>query len=323
MRRTLTTAMAMLLGMTTYMAAEQKAQSPDRPIRTTATRALVYFVAFAPDNTTVVAWDAAGFGRWNPETGKTVERQPVIGKACIDHRAPLIPRSEDGRTVAANCAGKLVFFDLVSGTPRGEYKFAAGQTPAIYTQSPDGAAIAIVPAGILSTIHVIDTKTGGRRATIQNEQEVQQLTFSPSGGVLAAGAVDGVRLWQTTDGKLLHSVAGGTFHTFSADGKWLALERGRDVAVVDVATGAVSKSFPSSILSQLRFSADGTLLAGWNNQQLTVWNVASGAAVLNLRSNQLVTMAFAPDGNHLAAVAMDLVGGGAQTTLGVWRIAKP
>ena len=58
------------------------AQPADRPVRTTSTRALVHLVAFAPDNATVVAWDSTGFAKWNPETGKTVDRQPVIGKAC-------------------------------------------------------------------------------------------------------------------------------------------------------------------------------------------------------------------------------------------------
>jgi WD40 repeat protein len=321
MRVQMTTATAMVMAVLTVAADQTKPQPPDRPIRTTGTRGLVHFVAFAPDNTTVLAWDSAGFARWNPETGKTVDRQPVIAKACAEHRAPLIPRTEDGRTAAANCAGKLAFFEIATGATRGEYKFDPKLTPTVYTQSPDGALLATVPAGALSTIHIIDIKTGERRAQIQNEQEVQQLSFSPSGGVLAAGAVDGVRLWQIADSKLSHLVPGGGSHTFSADGKWLALERGRDVAVVDVGSGAVKQTFPAAV-SQVRFSTDGTMLAGWNNQQLIVWNLASGKAVLSLKSSQLVTMAFSPDGNYLTAVAMDLMGGGAQTTLGVWRIPK-
>ena len=51
------------------------------PVRTTSTR-VAHLVAFAPDNVTVVAWDSAGFAKWNPETGKTVDRQPVIAKAA-------------------------------------------------------------------------------------------------------------------------------------------------------------------------------------------------------------------------------------------------
>src|SRR5688572_13719346 len=105
-----------------FLSAEQQAKPTppaDRPVRATSTRALVHAVAVAPDNATVVAWDSGGFAKWNPETGKTVDRQPVIGKACAGRGVPVLPRSEDGRTIAVNCAGKLSFFDMATGEARG------------------------------------------------------------------------------------------------------------------------------------------------------------------------------------------------------------
>jgi hypothetical protein len=51
-----------------------------------------------------------------------------------------------------------------------------------------------------------------------------------------------------------------------------------------------------------------------------VWETATGKVRLTLKASQLVTVALAPDGKHLVAVSMDLAGGGAQTTVGVWRI---
>ena len=320
--RVTTMAMATVFAAATpFLSAEQAkpAQPPDRPVRTTSTRALVHLVAFAPDNVTVVAWDSAGFAKWNPETGKTVDRQPVIGKACGGRGVPVLPRSEDGRTVAVNCGGKLSFFDIATGEPRGEFKFDPKQTPTVYTVSPDGAAIATVAAGTTATVQISDVKTGERRAVIQNEQEVQQLSFAPIGRLLATGAVDGVRIWQMPDGQLLRTVTGGTFHALSRDGQTLALERGRDVAVIEVSSGAVKQTLPATV-SQLRFSEDGTLLAGWNNQVLTVWETTTGKVRLTLKSSQLVTVALAPDSKHVVAVSMDLAGGGAQTTVGVWRI---
>lgn len=315
------TAVAILI-MAAWLAAEQGSpvQQPDRPLRTTATRSLVHLAAFAPEAATVVAWDSDGFARWNPETGKVVDRQPVIAKACSGgRRAPLLPRSEDGRTLTVNCEGKLYFFDMRTGDSRGELKFDPKQTPVIYTQSPDGASIATVVAGAIATIHITDAKSGERRALIQNEHEVQQMSFASSGRLLAAGAVDGVRLWQLPEGQLLRTVAGGTFHALTSNGQTLALERGRDIAIIDVASGAVKQVAPATV-SQLRFSEDGRILAGWNNQQLTVWDVATAKVLLTLSASQLVTVALAGDGKHLAAVAMDLAGGGAQTTVGVWRI---
>jgi WD40 repeat protein len=297
------------------------AQEPaDRPVRTASTRALVHLAAFAPDGATVLAWDSSGFARWNPETGKTVEQQPVIAKACGPKRGPVLPRSEDGRTLAVNCAGRLFFFDLATADARGEHRFDPARTPVVYTQSPDSAWTATVAAGATSTIELFDAKAGARRAVIENEHEVQQLSFSLSGQLLAAGAVDGVRVWQVPDGTLLRMIPGGTFHDIAPDGSTLAIERGRDVAIVELASGEVMRTVPAATLSQLRFSADGRVLAGWNNQQLTVWDVTTGKARLTLKASQLITVALARDARHLAAVAMDLAGGGAQTTLGVWRV---
>ena len=298
------------------------AQSADRPVRTTTTRAMVQHVSFSPDSATVVAWEWSGYARWNPETNKTVDRQPVIAKACAGTKGtPVLPRSEDGRTIGAHCGGKVVFFDVATGNPLGELKGDPKQTPTIYTLSADGALIAVVTAGATSTIQVIDAKSGERRAQIQNEQEVQQLSFAPSAQVLATGAVDGVRIWSLPAGQLLRTIPGGTFHALSADGTTLALERGRDVAVVDLASGEVKHTLNANV-SQVRFSGDGTRLAGWNNQTLTVWHVATGKVLLTLKSSQLVTAALDRDGKQLLAVALDLAGGGAQTTIGVWRVGR-
>ena len=320
---TAVTAIAVLIAAAPYLAAQAtKPQPPDRPIRTTSTRALVQLASFNVDNLSVNGWDADGYARWDPQSNKVLEREPVIAKACGGKRAPLLPRSEDGRTVAVNCAGKLAFFDMTSGTPRGELKFDPKETPTLYTQSPDGASIAAVTAGATATIRVVETKTGEHRALIQNEQEVQQMSFSSSGQLLVTGAVDGVRVWQLPAAQLLRTIPGGTFHALTADGLTLAMERGRDVAIIDLPTGRVKQTLPGNV-SQLRFSQDGTALAGWNNQQLTVWDVATGEVKLTLKASQIVTVALAADAKHLAAVAMELAGGGAQTTVGVWRLPQP
>lgn len=310
-------AAAVLTTVVCFIGVQTKPQPPDRPLRTVSTRALVHYAAFAPDNV-VVVWDSGGFGRWNFETGKTVARQPVIAKACAAKPAPLLPRSDDGRTLGVNCAGKLFFFDMATTELRAEWRFDPKQTPALYTLSQDGALIASVPSGATSTIQVVDAKSGEQRATIQNGQEVLQLSVASGGQLLVAGAIDGVRLWKIPDGKLLHTIPGGTFHALSPDNQMLALERGRDVVIVDVASGAVKQTLPGAV-SQLRFSNNGAALVAWNNQQLTVWDLASGKGTLTLKASQLQTVALSSDAQYLVAVAMELAGA-PQTTVGVWKI---
>ena len=317
------TAIAVLLATTTtlFINAQTKPAPPaDRPLRTTATRMLVHHAAFAPDNT-VVVWDSAGFGKWNFETGKTVDRQPVFAKACATMRTPLLPRSEDGRTIGVSCAGKLFFFDMSTTAARAEWRYDPKLTPTIYTQSPGGPLIAGVEAGSTSVIHLIDAKSGARQGTIQNTQEVEQLSAAASGRFLVAGAVDSVRVWQVPEAQLLHTIPDGTFHALSADDKMLAIARGRDVAIVDVASGKIAQTL-SGPVSQLRFSGNGAVLAGWNNQQLTVWDVPGGKTLLTLKSSQLQTVALSADGQYLLAIALELAGA-PQTTLGVWKVPPP
>lgn len=318
--RVSTAALAAILATTANLVAQPAKPVPaDRPIRTTSTRAPLQQAAFNADNTTLNGWDAYGFARWDPESNKTLDRQPVIAKACEKNKGPVLPRSEDGRTIAANCAGKLVFFDMATGEARGEFTYDPKQIPTIYTQSPNGALMAAVGAGNTSAIQIVDAKSGQRGALIQNEQEVQQMSFSTAGDLLVTGAVDGVRIWRLPEGQLVRKIPGGTFHAITVDAQTLAMERGRDVALIDVASGAVKQTLPGMV-TQLRFSQDGSVLAGWNNQQLNVWDVATGKPRLSVKASQLVTVALSNDAKLFAAVAMEYGGGGAQTSVGVWRI---
>lgn len=293
-------------------------QTPaDRPIRSWMTRAIVHFTAFGADGR-LTGWSSEGFMRWDVQSGREIERQPVTLKAC-GRRSVVLPRSEDGRTITANCGSKLLFFDIVTGELRGERPIDPKHAPAVYAPSADGSLFANVAAGALTDVRLSALTAADVKSTVRNEQEVQQVSFAPSGGLLATGAVDGVRLWRLPEATLLHKIPDGTFHAFSPDGSLIAVERGRDVGVFDTAT-ATEKLKLAAPVSQLRFSPDGKLLAGWNNQQLTVWDVTSGKPVVNLRGDQLVSVAISRDSALLAVVGMQLAGESATTTIATFRL---
>jgi WD40 repeat protein len=314
----MTLVQSLSLAVVTTLALQQP--PVDRPMRTWMTRAIVHFTAFGDDGR-LTGWSSDGFMRWDPQSGKEVERQPVIFKAC-GRRSAVLPRTEDGRTITANCGSKLVFFDIVTGEKRGERAIDPKHAPAVYAPSADASLFANVAAGALTDVRLSDLAVADVKSTIKNEQEVQQVSFAPSGRLLATGAVDGVRLWQLPEATLLHKIPDGTFHAFSPDGSLIAVERGRDVGVFETATG-VEKLTLAAPVSQLRFSRDGTLLAGWNNQQLTVWDVTTGKPVVTLRGDQLVSAALSADNSLLAVVGMQLAGDAAATTVATWRLRAP
>ncbi len=105
--------------------------------------------------------------------------------------------------------------------------------------------------------------------------------FSPDGGVLAVGSVDGtVRLWRVGDGSLLAPLK-------------------------------VEKGIPHSVT----FGPDGQVVAtGWRDGGIRLWRVSDGALLKEWKGHQdaVDSLSFSRDGNILAS------GGGRK--IGLWRI---
>ena len=110
---------------------------------------------------------------------------------------------------------------------------------------------------------------------------------------------------------------------FSPDNRLIALGTDKEIALWDLATGALLRSLPNSFrLDYLKFSNDGELLAGFQRQgdgHIQIWQVNSGEmrATLTYRLYPMImfpdAMAFSPDTTHLAIT----YGGSAE----LWRVS--
>ena len=292
-------------------------EAQERPVRRINIPALITAVAFSPDGKSVIAWDPAGWSSWDAESGRRTGREPVLARAC--KRVATLPRSEDGRTIGANCDGRLVMFDLATTASLGEWTLGPSETPVVFTASPDGALAGIVIAGLTGTLQVVDRSGGAPIARLTTPEEVELASFASGAKLIATGGITGVRLWSLPDAKETARIDGGSSHAFSPDGQVIAVARSRGAVLADVATGAIRREIqgPST---QLRFSGDGRRVAGLNNQQVVVWDVESGGPRLVVKADEFLAMALSADGLRLLTLSRELRGQSTGSTIAIWRV---
>ncbi len=240
-----------------------------------------------------VAGQGGGVGVWDVESGERVG-------ALL--RAPRGPRTVNPRTVDALSFGQgdLLAAAEVGGAVRiwdvGRRELLRPPLrlpPSVHglAFSPDGSQLAI-PFGAFSDegpngVEILDVASGERVARLSTDgEEVGSVAFSPDGGLLAGGEVDGGALLWATDG-------------WRRVGRPLAL---RNASTLEVA-----------------FSPDGhTLATSHSVGSAVLWDVASQEPIGPplpgpWGSDTYVTARFTPDGARLFVVsesrARDPLGG--------------
>ena len=152
-------------------------------------------------------------------------------------------------------------------------------------------------------LHTLKVSTGGQEAGYSHD-----VAFSPDGTVLAFGLPDGsVRLWQMSDGALLHTLEGQSGKVcslaFSPNGRVLAagtwdgpinLWRATDGTLLRTMEGHTG-----GVVSMV-FSPDGTTLASTSLDGPTkLWDTTNATLIHELET-PAASIAFSPDGSMLA-----------------------
>jgi WD40 repeat protein len=144
-----------------------------------------------------------------------------------------------------------------------------GPLPAIRNAvlSPGGRQLAVCVERE-NTVHLYDCDTGRGRELAGHLDFVSGLAFSPEGGLLATGSMDGsIRLWNTADGQTVAILAGHMQETtdvaFSPDGQTLAsVGQGESLKFWHVPTWReVASETVTNAGNWLHFSPDGRRLA--------------------------------------------------------------
>jgi len=176
--------------------------------------------------------------------------------------------------------------------------------------APDGRLLAVVSS---QGIHLYDTLTLAAVRFI--ETDAIGAVFSPDGLILAsAGGYrddNAVRLWQVSDGTLMHALKGHTVPVFSVafspDGSTLASgSQDETVRLWRVSDGKLLRTLEGHVglVNMVAFSSDGSTLASASGDQtVRLWRVSDGSILRTLggHTGAVLSAAFSPDGSMLAS----------------------
>lgn len=150
-----------------------------------------------------------------------------------------------------------------------------------------------------------------RQLLVGHTDTILNISFSPSGDLLAGGCWDGtLHLWDVVTGKHVQTLGGEMGYVigvcFSPDGSTLASSDRTKIRLWDVGSEKRPRTFARTtyFFTCLSFSPDGKMLAaGSSNKAVYLWDVASGELLhtLETHSDAVRDIAFSPDGKTLVS----------------------
>lgn len=214
--------------------------------------------------------------------------------------------SADGKQLASLHPDAIRVWELSSGDLLqvfSDYENTYGLPNQGIAFAPNGSDLAVV--GPRHTVMLWSLKTGQQRLSFPecHSSYITSVASSPTSQLIATGALDGtVRLWNSTDGTLVH--------------RWHFARPNSD---------------PRGIHA-VAFSPDGEHVAAggydWNDQGTTgvveVWSVNERTCIWSQRvPGRVTTLTYSEDGASLAAGAgLGEYAGGRDATICVWSVAS-
>ena len=248
------------------------------------------------------------------------------------HSFSSVAITPNGRTIVASSMtdGRITFWDASTGEV---IRTLSAKEVWGFALSPDGTRIAWHASDRQQRIvHVIDAVSGETLLELTgHEMDVESVTYSPDGRLIAAGSYHGVTLiWDGETGRVIHQIRPPGPRTrklnrvralaFGPNSQRLAIGDWKgDIRILDCATGDLihTLSGHGGRVLGVSFSPDGSKLASASSDRTArIWNPLEGKELLILYGHNGVVegVAFNPLGDQIVTTSRD-------QTLRRWDVA--
>ena len=223
------------------------------------------------------------------------------GRQFLSSPSSLAASADLARVAAGSGDQRLLIWDAGEDNPR-LTSARQQQNLSALAFSTDGKLLA--SAAGYGKAGLWDVGKASQLKTLNVPPAVSALLFSADDSLLAVISRQGVQLWQSPQGELLHSL-NGTGAAFSPDGKVLAVagrdEHGEMIALHNLSAEDAPVLQRMAVSgNSLAFSPNGSLLAV-SGKTLTILRVSDGKNLLELDPPlPFGEVFFSPDGTYLA-----------------------
>jgi len=265
-------------------------------------------IIFSPDGRFIITTGPGEARVWNISTGQTVQ---VISGADYFR----VRYSPDGKYFAIGSLSDALI-RLYDAQTFEEFRvFENPDTAGCIAFSPDGKTIAAAVDHTAIRIWDIETGQMVREFSVNNNEDFNDLRFSPDGQYLITAADVGqtATIFEVATGKSYRTFKSATAiqaALFTHDGRSVLITNRDKVEIWSLSTspGGMIFSVNDQPIRKASFSPEGTQVATASNDHTArIWDVANGKTllILNRHTAEVTDAVFSPDGKMILTGSAD------------------